>query len=144
MLGLGFYNSFSKLSDHLTSLKVWPVFLGGTSGKEPTCQCRRHNRSWFDPWVGKVPWRKAWKSTPVFLPGESHGQRNLSVHRVHRVGQSQTWLQHLSMTCCRHAHTSSPPSFQAFVRKKLCPHLLLVLTFCFKSRDFCAPNPCPA
>ena len=29
------------------------------------------------PWVGKVPWRRAWKPTPVFLPGESHGQRNL-------------------------------------------------------------------
>ena len=31
----------------------------------------------FDPWVGKIPWRRAWQATPVFLPGESHGQRNL-------------------------------------------------------------------
>ena len=31
-----------------------------------------------DPWVGKSPWRKAWQPTPVFLPGESHGQRNLA------------------------------------------------------------------
>ena len=45
--------------------------------KEPTCQCRRRKRHGFDPWVGKIPWRRAWQPTPVFLPGESHGQRNL-------------------------------------------------------------------
>ena len=52
-------------------------FPGGTSGKEPTCQCRRCNRLGFDPWVGKIPWRSAWQTTPVFMPGESHGQRSL-------------------------------------------------------------------
>ena len=32
----------------------------------------------FNPWVGKrLPWRRAWQPTPVFLPGESHGQRSL-------------------------------------------------------------------
>ena len=31
----------------------------------------------FNPWVGKIPWRRKWLSTPVFLPGESHGQRSL-------------------------------------------------------------------
>ena len=31
----------------------------------------------FHPWAGKIPWRRAWQPTPVFLPGESHGQRNL-------------------------------------------------------------------
>ena len=30
-----------------------------------------------DPWVGKIPWRRVWQPTPVFLPGESHGQRSL-------------------------------------------------------------------
>ena len=48
------------------------------SSKEPTCQCRRHKRCGFDPWVGKIPWRRAWKPTLVFLPGESHGQRSLA------------------------------------------------------------------
>ena len=47
------------------------------SGKEPSCQCRRHRRRKFDPWVGKIPCRKKWQPTPVFLPGESHAQRNL-------------------------------------------------------------------
>ena len=36
-------------------------FPGGASGKEPACQCRRHKRCGFDPWVGKTPWRRAWQ-----------------------------------------------------------------------------------
>ena len=32
----------------------------------------------FDPWVGKIPWRRKWQFTPVFLPGESNGQRSLA------------------------------------------------------------------
>ena len=50
---------------------------GGTSGKEPTYWFRRHKRRGFDPEVGKIPWRRAWQPTPVFLPGEFHGQRSL-------------------------------------------------------------------
>ena len=41
----------------------------GTSGKEHAYQCRRHKRLGFDPWVGKIPWRRAWQPTPVFLSG---------------------------------------------------------------------------
>ena len=52
-------------------------FLGGTSGKETACQCRRRRWHGFDPRVGKIPWRRKWQPTLVFLPGESHGQRNL-------------------------------------------------------------------
>ena len=37
-------------------------------------QCRKPG---FDPWVGKIPWRRKWQPTPVFLPGESHGERSL-------------------------------------------------------------------
>ena len=48
----------------------------GTGGQESACQCRKHNET-RDPWVGKSPWRRAWQPTPVFLPGESHGQRSL-------------------------------------------------------------------
>ena len=50
---------------------------GGASGKEPACQCRRHKRCRFNPWVGKNPWRRAWQPNPVFLPAKFHGQRNL-------------------------------------------------------------------
>ena len=38
-------------------------------------KCRRHG---FDPWVKKIPWRRPRQPTPVFLPGESHGQRSLA------------------------------------------------------------------
>ena len=44
------------------------------AGKESACQCRIHG---FDPWVRKIPWRRKWQPTPVFLPGKSHGQRSL-------------------------------------------------------------------
>ena len=51
-------------------------FPGDASGKEPACQCRSQ-RHRFGPWVGKIPWRRAQQPTPVFLPAEFHGQRNL-------------------------------------------------------------------
>ena len=63
-------------------------FPGGTSGKESTCQSRRHKRSGFDPWVGKIPWRRASQSTPGFSPGEFHGQKSLVGYTVHRIAQS--------------------------------------------------------
>ena len=61
-------------------------FPGGASGKEPACQCRRCKRRGFDPWV-----RKEWLPTPVFLPGESHGQRSLA-------GYSPQGCKELDMT----------------------------------------------
>ena len=57
-------------------------FPGGTRGKEPTCQCRRCKRCGFYPWVGKIPWSRKGKATQVFLPGKSHGQRNLAGYSV--------------------------------------------------------------
>ena len=63
-------------------------FPGSVGGKEPACQCRRHL---FDPWVGKIPWRRAWQPTPLFLPRESHGQRSL-------VGYSPWGHKELDMT----------------------------------------------
>ena len=93
-------------------LKCFLMFLricggsGGASGKEPTCQCRRHKRRGFNPRVGKIPWRRAWQPTPVFLPGESCRQRSLAglqpigSHRVRHewsdlVQHSTVFLKHL-------------------------------------------------
>ena len=45
-----------------------------TGGKEYACNAGPR----FHPWVGKIPWRREWQPTPVFLPGETHGQRNLA------------------------------------------------------------------
>ena len=52
-------------------------FPSGSAGKEPACQCKRHKRLRFNPWVRKTPWRRKWQPTPVFLPGEFHGQKSL-------------------------------------------------------------------
>ena len=65
-----------KLRTILWNISRLPGFPGGT-GKEPACQCSRYKRCGFDPWVRKIPWRRTWQPTPVFLPGESHGQRSL-------------------------------------------------------------------
>ena len=53
-------------------------FPGDTSDKVPACHCRRLKKCWFDPWIRKIPWRRAWHPNPGFLPGESHGQRCLA------------------------------------------------------------------
>ena len=60
---------------------------------------RQEYWSEFDPWVGKIPWRRARQPTPVFLPRESHGQRSL-VGYGHRVAKSWTLL-----SACAHTHT---------------------------------------
>ena len=64
-------NLFSVSTQDLFMLLVWylsfswyPLGLGlpdGASGKEPVCQCRRCKRRGFNPWVGKIPWRRAWQ-----------------------------------------------------------------------------------
>ena len=66
-------------------------FPGGASGKEPTCQRRRHKRLGFHPWVVKISWRRAWQPTLVYLRGDSHGQRSL-------VGYSPWGHKELDMT----------------------------------------------
>ena len=57
---------------HPLGLRRW------LSGKESACQWRRWKRCRFDPWVGKIPWRRKGQPTPVFLPGESPWERHLA------------------------------------------------------------------
>ena len=59
-------------------------------GKESSCQCRKGRRHGFNPWVRKILWRREWQSTPVFLPGESHGQRSLVSHSLWSHKGSET------------------------------------------------------
>ena len=66
-------------------------FPGGTTGKEPACQCRRCRRHGFNPLVRKIPWRKTWQPMPVFLSGGFLGQRSL-------VGYRPCGLKKLDMT----------------------------------------------
>ena len=57
------------LSD-TSSLSGYNRFPRLLSGKESACQCRRCRRGRFDPWVGKLSWRKKWQPTPESLLGE--------------------------------------------------------------------------
>ena len=50
----------------------------------------RHNRLGFDPCVWKIPWRRVWQPTAVFLPGESHGQRTLASYSVAETSAQET------------------------------------------------------
>ena len=61
-------------------------FLGGSEVKN-LLQCRRCR---FNPWVGKIPWRRKWQPTSVFLPGKSHSQWSL-------VGYSSWGLKELDV-----------------------------------------------
>ena len=63
------------------SLPVWTGLLRWRSGKEFSHQCWRCERCGFSPWIGKIPWRRKWKPTPVFLFGKFHGQRSLVGYR---------------------------------------------------------------
>ena len=55
--------------------------------------------NWFDPWVGKIPWRRECLPTPVFLPGEFHGQRSLAGYSLRGGKESDTTEQ------LTHTHT---------------------------------------
>ena len=74
---------------------TYPIlgFPGGASGKEPTVQWRRCKRHRFDPWIGKMPWRRKWQSTPVFLPEEFRGWRSLGYSSWdHKESDMTAWL----------------------------------------------------
>ena len=51
---------------------------GPSATTRPHRQCRRLKKHWFNPWVGKIPWRRAWQPSPVFFHGETNEQRNLA------------------------------------------------------------------
>ena len=72
---------------------------GGTSGKEPACQCRRQKRYRFDPWVGKMPLEEEMTTHSSILAWRIPMNRGAWQATVHRVAKSQTRLKRLS----RHA-----------------------------------------
>ena len=69
---LGFRFFLPKQPEWSCLIRDYP---GGPVVETPHSQ---RGRPGFNPWVGKIPWRRAWQPTPVFLPGKSHGQRSLA------------------------------------------------------------------
>ena len=61
-------------NDKLFTYNGLPRWRGGKESR----QCRRLKRCWFDPWVRKIPWSRAWKPTPLSFPRESYGQKSLA------------------------------------------------------------------
>ena len=83
---------------HIPRLSRW------LCGKEYACHCRRCKRCRFDPWVRKIPWRRKWQPTPVFLPGKFHGQRSLAGYSPWSHKESHT-AEQLSTHTHIHTHT---------------------------------------
>ena len=67
--------------------------------------CLQRRRCGFNPWVRKIPWRREWLPTQVFLPGKSHRQRSLAGYRSQGHKESDTTEQ------LTHAHTAGTPCF---------------------------------
>ena len=96
----------TSISIHFWSIgKYWYVnvkqggFLGDSVVKNHL-QCRRLRRPRFNPWVGKIPWRRAWQPTPVFLSGESHEQRS-PTELGYRVGHGWSELASTRTLCLK-------------------------------------------
>ena len=92
------------------------------SGKESACPCRSHRRCGFDPWVRKIPWRRKWQPTPVFLPGESHGQRSQVGYspwgskELDMTERASTWVPPVNTFCARwFSYLSCSVSFQIWI-----------------------------
>ena len=81
-------------------------FPCGTSGKESACQCRRHKRHGFDPWVGKIPLPRKWQLSPVFLPGKFQGQRSLVGYSPWDHNESDTTKQLNTQTHTLRRHSN--------------------------------------
>ena len=83
-------------------------------------QCRRPG---FAPWVGKIPWRREWQPTPVFLPREFHGQRRLAGYSPWGPKESDT-------TELLHFHFLQEPQVILAVRNKLIDSLIDTTLLC--------------
>ena len=109
-------------SSELTALCQFERFPGGTSRKDPACQCWRL-RHRFDPWVGKIPWRMAWQPAPVFLPGESHEWRSLA-------GYSPSGHKESDMTEQLSTHTHATLWWEKATSQRKVSALWLALHLC--------------
>ena len=100
---------------------------GGAVIKNLPANSRRRKRCEFDPWVGKIPWRRAWQPTPVLLPGESHGQRSL-VGYSPWIAKSQTWLSDWAQAKTTHSLISSMSSLNSCLSNESPPTTLFKIS----------------
>ena len=121
-------------------------FPGGSDGKRI---CLQRRRPGFNPWVRKIPWRSEWLPTPLFLPGEFHGQRSLAGYSpwYHKKWESPTStvfeiiFSHIRQLPRNLSHHSS---FSFPTKKHLRMHFPLLSSFIFYLGVFFffARSPC--
>ena len=109
-LNMHYYSSFLKRDGFIFygSIIASHLLPRWRSGKESTCQCRRHKRCGFYPWVRKNPWRRKWQPTPIFLPGKFHGQRSMAAYSLWGCKESDrteharahTHTHTIALQCC--------------------------------------------
>ena len=91
---MGYRQNTSPKKCSISGLRTGTESLYWSDGGFPVAHrwriCLQCKRPRFGPWVKKIPWRRKWKPTPVFLPGKFHGQRSRG------VAKSQMWLSHWS------------------------------------------------
>ena len=106
------------------------AFPGGTGGKKPACQRRRHKRRGFNPWVMKSSWRRAWQPTQVFLPEEYRRQRSLGGHSPQCRKESDTTeaTQHILTLMCSALELGDLSTLQGL------PQCLCWLRICLRCR----------
>ena len=83
----GGYIHISMADSFCYTIEMNMGFPGGSDGKESACNAG--DQGWT-PWVRKIPWSRKWQPTPVFLPGEFHGQRSLASYRPWGCKESDT------------------------------------------------------
>ena len=119
------------------------------SGEESSCQCRRRG---LHPWSGKIPWRRKWQPTPVFLPGRSLGQRSLAGYNPRGPKESDT-TERLSthtrlLTCLTYRfgflHVDLCMSPQRDIGRAHPLETLSSLVFPFPPRPWCCPPSAPS
>ena len=80
-------SSFFPICFSVPPLRHWISLVAQLAKNLPAMQ-----KTQVCPWVGKIPWRRKWLPTSVFLSGEFHGEKSLTSYTVCRVAKSQTWL----------------------------------------------------
>ena len=116
-------------------------FPDGSAGKEPAYQCRRIKRCEFISWFRKIPWRRKWQPTPVFLPGKFHGPGDCGPQSTGSQRVGHDWA-----CACPHIHRlfynirflvpilSSGSSWHNFHRETILTHLTNVTIKDFKGK----------
>ena len=114
--------------DNLCPYVLWASLVAQTAKNAPAGQ-----GPGIDPWVGKIPWRREWQLTPVFLPGEFHGQRNLVGYSTlgHKKSDTTERLTH-THTCTSYSKVSVGVGKTYILRKTL----FFKLVICSVSKGF--------